>query len=147
MIPFDQLPLLPNIRREDLKSFGTGMLLLCIGIGGLLLFLGVAGGMLVAVIPMVIYVLVCGILYFFAFRNVDPLNSSIGSESLLGRIAVAKSDLTPQGLVFLDETLWNAKSTQSVSNGMEVEVRAVEGLTLQVAPVSKETVGHRLDFQ
>jgi len=57
-----------------------------------------------------------------------------GVESLLGAVAVAKTDLHPRGQVFVQGELWEAVSEQPIRAGEETEVTGIEGLTLRVAP-------------
>lgn len=60
-----------------------------------------------------------------------------GKESMIGEIAMARTDLAPHGQVFLHGELWDAVSEQPIKRGDEAEVRSVEGLTLKVAPHHK----------
>ncbi len=58
---------------------------------------------------------------------------AVGREALLGKIAEARSDLNPTGLVFLDGELWKAESREGfIEKGSKVKVIAMKGLTLQV---------------
>ena len=63
--------------------------------------------------------------------------SAVGVETLLGRRAVAVSALVPEGQVRVGGELWHARSEVAVQPGGEVIVQAVEGLTLEVAPVDE----------
>ncbi len=60
-----------------------------------------------------------------------------GKESMIGEIAMAKTDVAPHGQVFLHGELWEAVSEQPIRRGEEAEVTSVEGLTLKVAPHRK----------
>lgn len=60
-----------------------------------------------------------------------------GTESMVGSIAVAKTDLAPRGKVFLQGEIWDAVSEEPVREGEEAEVKAVAGLTLTVRPRRK----------
>jgi membrane-bound serine protease (ClpP class) len=60
-----------------------------------------------------------------------------GAESMVGAIAVAKTDLAPRGKVFLQGEIWDAVSEEPVREGEEAEVKAVAGLTLTVRPRRK----------
>jgi membrane-bound serine protease (ClpP class) len=57
-----------------------------------------------------------------------------GSEGMLGERAQAISALDPEGRVRLRGEIWNARASDSVAEGAEVRVKAVEGLTLVVEP-------------
>jgi membrane-bound serine protease (ClpP class) len=59
----------------------------------------------------------------------------MGQESLAGRIGVARSDLSPTGIVQLGGEQWTAElvdGEQAVTKGTRVEIVAVEGLKLRV---------------
>ena len=60
-----------------------------------------------------------------------------GKESMIGEIAMARTDVAPHGQVFLHGELWEAISEQPIRRGEEAEVTSVEGLTLKVAPPRK----------
>ena len=59
-----------------------------------------------------------------------------GRDGLVGARAVARTALVPEGKVFLQGEWWNAVSEAEVAAGAEVEITAVDGLTLHVRPVS-----------
>lgn len=60
---------------------------------------------------------------------------AIGVEAMQGRIAVAREDLLPRGMVDLDGELWEAEAPGPVRAKEKVRVVAVEGLVLKVVPV------------
>lgn len=60
-----------------------------------------------------------------------------GTEELVGSIAEARSDLNPEGQVWVGGTIWSARLSGAetpVRLGDRVRVDAVEGLTLVVHP-------------
>jgi membrane-bound serine protease (ClpP class) len=62
---------------------------------------------------------------------------AVGSEALIGLTGVARTDLSPAGMVLVGGELWSAQMEergQSLAKGQEVEVTAVEGLRLRVRP-------------
>jgi len=59
-----------------------------------------------------------------------------GVQGLIGEIGVAQSALNPMGTVFVHGEIWNAVSSQPVSAGSKVVVQRVDGLQLQVVPIS-----------
>jgi membrane-bound serine protease (ClpP class) len=75
---------------------------------------------------------------FFAFVIAKVVTAihrppTTGAEGLIGRLAVARSDLDPQGTVFLKGELWQAlASGATVKQGEEVEVTGVDGFKLLV---------------
>lgn len=58
--------------------------------------------------------------------------ATVGAEALVGRHAVAVTDLWPAGQVKLDGELWQARCEAGASAGDTVVVRRIEGLTLEV---------------
>ncbi len=59
-----------------------------------------------------------------------------GEQGLLGETGVAQTALSPQGKVFVHGELWDAIAPSSLPIGQLVVVRRVDGLTLQVEPLS-----------
>jgi membrane-bound serine protease (ClpP class) len=60
-----------------------------------------------------------------------------GAQGLVGKTAVARTPLTPEGKVFVHGELWSAIASASVEPGDEVLIREVDGLVLRVDPVMK----------
>jgi membrane-bound serine protease (ClpP class) len=58
-----------------------------------------------------------------------------GREGMLGKIGVARTDIDPEGKVFVMGELWSAKSATPISQGAKVEVIGLEGLEITVKPV------------
>jgi membrane-bound serine protease (ClpP class) len=58
-----------------------------------------------------------------------------GVEAMVGEIGIAKTDLHPEGRVFVHGEWWNAQSQQPVPSGAKVRIIAVDGLLLTVTPV------------
>ena len=57
---------------------------------------------------------------------------------MIGARAVARTALAPDGKVFVAGEWWNAHAEAAVAAGSEVEIVAVDGLTLRVRSVSAE---------
>lgn len=55
-----------------------------------------------------------------------------GSQGLMGEVAVAQTNLTPRGKVFVHGEIWDAISSSDVSAGQTVVVTRVDGLVLRV---------------
>lgn len=60
----------------------------------------------------------------------------VGAQTLVGRQAVAVSDLWPEGQVKIDGEVWKARSPGGVTTGTAVVVRGVDRLTLEVEPAA-----------
>lgn len=65
-----------------------------------------------------------------------------GEEGLIGEIGVARTPLQPEGKVFVHGELWDAVSSAGVAAGDRVQVRSVDGLRLNVEPVSAPPPAH-----
>jgi membrane-bound serine protease (ClpP class) len=59
-----------------------------------------------------------------------------GEQGLVGETGVAQTALSPQGKVFVHGELWDAVASSSLPVGQLVVVRRVDGLTLQVDPLT-----------
>lgn len=63
----------------------------------------------------------------------------MGQQALVGRLAVARSDLSPQGVVFMEGGRWQATAEDPpVAEGERVKVTAVNGLKLMVRKAKAE---------
>jgi membrane-bound serine protease (ClpP class) len=75
---------------------------------------------------------------FFAFViakivGIQRRQPTTGKEGLLGQLAVARSDLNPEGTVFLKGELWQAVASEgAVRKGEQVEIFEVNGFKLRV---------------
>ena len=59
-----------------------------------------------------------------------------GAQGLVGETGIAQTVLSPRGKVFVHGELWDAISSSDLSAGQSVVVRRIDGLLLQVDPVS-----------
>ena len=76
-----------------------------------------------------------------AYRN-EPVRT--GYEEMMGKIAEVRSTLDPEGQVFLDGAVWHARlrdGGRGATPGDRVRVESVEGLTLEVVPVTETEEG------
>ncbi len=80
-----------------------------------------------------------GTFFFFAVYKVyraRRAKPSTGREGLVGKTAETRTDLAPEGMVFVEGELWHAVSTDGhVPSGQPVRVVAAEGLRLKVKPL------------
>jgi membrane-bound serine protease (ClpP class) len=61
------------------------------------------------------------------------LRSETGAEALVGRMAIARTPLTPDGMVFIQGERWRAELEDgSAAEGEEVRVVSADGLSLRV---------------
>jgi membrane-bound serine protease (ClpP class) len=59
-----------------------------------------------------------------------------GAQGIIGETGIAQTDLSPRGKIFVHGELWDAVSSTQVSAGQSVVVRRIDGLLLQVEPLS-----------
>ena len=57
-----------------------------------------------------------------------------GTEGMIGEIGVARTELGPEGKVFVHGEIWNAVANAPIPEGTRVRVSAVNGLRLVVEP-------------
>ncbi|MFQ5606809.1 MAG: nodulation protein NfeD [Candidatus Zixiibacteriota bacterium] len=55
-----------------------------------------------------------------------------GSEGMIGEIGEARSNLAPEGMVYVDGELWKARSSETINNGEKIVVTEVDGIHLIV---------------
>ena len=110
--------------------------------GGLLLFSGAAPALRLS--PWAIVLVVGTTVPFFAFAMTAALRirrrpSVIGSESLVGMIGHARTDIATEGTVMAKGTLWRARSSgEAIRAGSKVRIESTEGLMLVVGPENEE---------
>lgn len=62
-----------------------------------------------------------------------------GKEGLVGTVGVARTRLTPGGLVFVQGAIWSAEASETVEVGEPVEVVGIDGLKLKVKRVRTDS--------
>jgi membrane-bound serine protease (ClpP class) len=84
---------------------------------------------------------VCAVSFYFVTRKVVAAHRGTpvrtGAEEIVGSAGEARSNIDPDGRVWLGGTLWSARLAAGASAaqlGDRVRVEAVEGLTLVVRP-------------
>lgn len=65
---------------------------------------------------------------------------STGSKGMVGEVGVAKSEVHGRGSVFVHGEYWNAYSDERITEGSNVEVVAVEGMTIKVRATDRREV-------
>jgi membrane-bound serine protease (ClpP class) len=76
-----------------------------------------------------------------AYRN-EPVRT--GYEEMIGKVAEVRSALDPEGQVFVHGAVWHARLRGGggrATPGDRVRVESVDGLTLEVAPVTETEEG------
>lgn len=122
------------------SSFGllTAGGVISLVLGALILF--PAGGPLFRVNPWLIAIIVIGIVASMVFIinkiiRAQRRQAATGREELIGKTALVKSTLDPEGQVLYKGELWRAISESGrVENGREVVINGIDSLTLYVTP-------------
>ncbi|MDQ7006859.1 MAG: nodulation protein NfeD [Acidobacteriota bacterium] len=114
----------------------------CLALGLWLLFpRGVVGleFPMLSLVMILAFLLVCigGVMYFVIAAQRSPVDT--GREGMLGLVGEARTELAPQGTVWVRGEYWTARSGRPVAVGGKVRVTGVEGLTLRVEPLADDT--------
>ncbi len=76
------------------------------------------------------------LMFLFGFTNairVRRMPPKMGKETMVGRVAVARSPLAPKGFVFMDGATWTAEAEEGkIDTGDKVVVTEIRGLRLKV---------------
>ncbi|MGZ8782088.1 MAG: NfeD family protein [Gaiellaceae bacterium] len=72
----------------------------------------------------------------FLIRWSKRRRTTVGTEALVGRIALVSAECRPEGQVRVVGEIWRARCETGASVGEEVVVRRVDGLLLLVEPPS-----------
>jgi membrane-bound serine protease (ClpP class) len=136
-------------------GFGLLLIELLLPTGGLLAALGVAGLTVAGLIALnsdsetadwvggalIALGVVSAVAFYFITRKVIAAHREphvrTGTEELVGAVGEARTDVDPDGQVYLAGTIWSARLASGdppVRLGDKVKVEAVEGLTLIVRP-------------
>ncbi len=123
----------------EVKIASYGLLtiggLISIFFGGLMLVdtvdptLAVSKSMLLTVV--LIVGLIVGLLVWLVLRTASR-QVATGNESMIGKKAQVRKD----GYVYVDGALWKAKAATDLNDGDQVEIYAVDKLTLLVKPIN-----------
>jgi len=85
-------------------------------------------------------VIAAGFVWFIGRRGLEAigLSPSIDLGRLVGKIGEARTDIDPEGSVYVGGEIWSARSEQVIYTGSPIRVIGREGLVLVVEPVKKE---------
>lgn len=92
----------------------------------------------------IVLIIVLGTAIWFGFALTTIVRSrfstqTIGRDHLIGRMGTAETAIAPDGTVVVEGAKWQARSTRvsGIEAGDRVEVVAVEGVVLEVDPLSE----------
>jgi membrane-bound serine protease (ClpP class) len=116
---------------------GTAMLVL----GSIFVFRGPTGGLAVSPLLAVLTSGGAGLLLWFVARKYLDASQETPAhslENLVGMIGTVKTDLRPDGSVYVDGEEWSATSQNYLPAGTRVRVTARHGLSLEVEKLVEE---------
>ncbi len=70
-----------------------------------------------------------------------------GDAGMIGARGVTRTELSPQGTVFVRSEIWNARSRGKIPQGAPIRVESLDGLTLVVEPLENPGEGAQLSPQ
>jgi membrane-bound serine protease (ClpP class) len=105
-------------------------------LGGLILFSGNPSGFTIDTWLIFVIAAPIALMFVFGFANmlrIRKMPPRMGKETMVGRVGVARSPLTPKGFVFFDGATWTAEAEEgAVQTGEKVIVTEIRGLRLKV---------------
>ncbi len=104
-------------------------------LGSLLLFQSPIPYMRVSLVIILCVVGATALFFIFAVSSglkAQMKKATTGAKGLVGQVAVARTDLNPEGTVFIHGELWRAESDTPIKTGEKTVVKEVENLTLKV---------------
>jgi membrane-bound serine protease (ClpP class) len=111
--------------------------IVCLVIGGLFLVDGPIPEMRVHLVTALAVGIPVGTIAIFLATLVlraRKVHVTTGSEGMVGEIGVARTELEPEGKVFVHGELWNATARTAIAAGARVRVARVDGLRVVVEP-------------
>ena len=87
-------------------------------------------GLVAVVVAAVVDIIETGLFIWWSKRR----KATVGVDSLVGKVAVASSNLWPEGQVKINGELWQARCAGGCDAGTRVVIRAIDGLLLVVEP-------------
>ncbi|MFH1145249.1 MAG: nodulation protein NfeD [Candidatus Eisenbacteria bacterium] len=91
------------------------------------------------IVPSVVVVAGLFLLAVVLAIRAQTRRSVTGAEGLVGEVGEARTDLAPEGRVFVHGEIWTAVSFPPVTAGKPVRVRRVNGNRLEVEPVTVQS--------
>ena len=87
-------------------------------------------GVIAVVVAIVVDLVEVGVGIWYSKRR----KAKVGASTLVGMTGVAMDSLDPEGQVRINGEIWRARCDLGCEAGAPIVVRAVDGLTLEVAP-------------
>jgi len=84
------------------------------------------------IIPVVVFSAVFFLSVAFLGLKAQMRRNITGKEGMIGKIGTARTDINPEGKVFVEGEIWDAYSDEPIRKGDKVKILSVEGLRLKV---------------
>jgi membrane-bound serine protease (ClpP class) len=94
------------------------------------------------VVVMIVVFMVAGMPTMIRTRFATP---TIGRESMIGELGIARTDVSPDGVVEVKGAPWRARTNRAtpILAGAQLRVAALDGLVLEVEPLEGAAKDHR----
>ena len=89
------------------------------------------------IIPTVIFTAVFFLFVVTLGIRAQKRRVTTGDRGLLGEQGTARSDIDPEGSVFVHGEFWNAEADERIESGSKIEVVEVNAMKLKVRKVGK----------
>jgi membrane-bound serine protease (ClpP class) len=130
------------IAEAFVPSFGTLGLggIIAVIFGSIMMFDSGVPGFGISLTFVISLALIAGIFLFWLVSYLLKLRKRgpvVGRESIIGGLAIATESFSGLGHVWLESETWSARSNVPIEKNQKVRVIAMNGLTLDVEPVSE----------
>jgi len=90
-----------------------------------------------------VYILIILAVIFIIFLIILSIRAhrravSTGDLAMVGETAVAKTNINPEGKIFVKGEIWDGYSDVKIKKGDKVCIRSVEGMKVYVEPLNKK---------
>jgi len=131
------------IYRKNKKNIFLILAIIFLNVGCYTLFRKESGGFAVSIILGIIVALVdAPILWFIVKRITEALDKApaFNLSQIIGKIGDARTNISPEGTVYVDGEEWTARADHSINKGQSIRVTAIDGLTLSVEEVIQNQI-------
>jgi membrane-bound serine protease (ClpP class) len=135
IIPFFPLVL---IYRKRKSNYLLILAIILLNVGCYTLFRKEGGGFAVSlVLGICVAVVDAPIIWFIVKRITEALDKApvFNPSQIVGKIGESRTNIFPEGTVYVDGEEWSARSSQRIEIDRPVRVTAIDGLTLYVEEV------------
>jgi len=92
------------------------------------------------IIPVALGISLILIFLVYLVIRAHARRSLTGKEGMVGEIGTARTDLAPEGKVFVHDELWEAEADGFIPSDAKVKVTRITGLTLKVTKADERII-------